>query len=56
MTDKKPNPGSDEAIKAGCTCPILDNEYGKGWMGDPNMFVFSHDCPLRGDGTYKSTG
>ena len=24
------NPGSREAVKAGCTCPVLDNEYGEG--------------------------
>lgn len=21
----KPNPGSDEAVAAGCTCPVMDN-------------------------------
>ena len=21
------NPGSDDAIKAGCTCPVLDNNH-----------------------------
>jgi len=26
----KPNPGSDEAIKLGCKCPVLDNEHGAG--------------------------
>ena len=25
-----PNPGSDAAIKQGCTCPVLDNSRGKG--------------------------
>lgn len=24
-----PNPGSDEAVAAGCTCPVLDNNRGK---------------------------
>lgn len=27
---KQPNPGSDEAIKAGCKCPVLDNGHGNG--------------------------
>jgi hypothetical protein len=26
----KPNPGTKEAIEAGCTCPVLDNNYGRG--------------------------
>jgi hypothetical protein len=25
-----PNPGSEEAIKAGCACPVIDNNHGKG--------------------------
>lgn len=28
--DDVPNPGSDEAIDRGCTCPILDNAHGAG--------------------------
>jgi hypothetical protein len=50
----KPNPGTKEAIEAGCTCPVMDNNYGKGipiktkdgtiqtayWMED--------NCPLHG--------
>lgn len=31
-----PNPGSPEAIKAGCTCPVMDNRRGQGVLsGDP---------------------
>ncbi len=27
-----PNPGSDEALDMGCTCAVLDNDYGNlGW-------------------------
>jgi hypothetical protein len=26
----KPNPGTKEAIDAGCICPVLDNNHGKG--------------------------
>ena len=44
--NKIPNPGSDEAIDQGCTCPVLDNSHGKGYMGIPNVFVFSGGCPL----------
>ncbi len=47
-----PNPGSDEAREKGCTCPVLDNGHGKGWMGgrtDENgatLFVRVEGCPL----------
>ena len=46
------NPGSDEARKAGCTCPVMDNCHGKGYMGgvkdeDGNtIFVISMNCPI----------
>lgn len=41
-----PNPGSDEAIKQGCICPVIDNAHGKGYMGKEGVFVFTGDCPL----------
>lgn len=47
------NPGSREAINAGCTCPVLDNGHGRGYMGGVNdpetgspIFVYSVACPL----------
>ena len=47
--DKKiPNPGSDEAIALGCSCPVMDNEYGKGYMGMEDTFIYSTACPLHG--------
>lgn len=45
---KNPNPGSDEAVKKGCTCPVMDNAYGKGTYrvdGRP-VFWINGDCPL----------
>ena len=43
----KPTPGSDEAIRQGCTCPVLDNQYGQGYYGGPSgTFVYSGLCPL----------
>lgn len=48
-TDKKPNPGSDEAIAMGCTCPVLDNGHGRGYMGQPGIFVYIEGCPLHGE-------
>lgn len=38
-------PGSDEALDAGCTCPVLDNTHGKGYM-ELGFFVIAADCPL----------
>lgn len=46
-----PNPGSPEATKAGCTCPVIDNHYGKGvpmGKGGAPLFWQSEKCPLHG--------
>ena len=40
-----PNPGSNEAIDQGCTCPVLDNCHGN--MPDGNYWI-TEDCPLHG--------
>lgn len=44
---KVPNPGSPEAVEAGCLCPVLDNHYGKG-AGDKSntQFWYNSSCPL----------
>lgn len=42
-----PNPGSREAVEAGCTCPVLDNCDGAGYLGGPD-FVMSSGCPIHG--------
>lgn len=41
-----PNPGSDEAVALGCTCPVLDNGRGGGAWGDPGLFWYSAGCPV----------
>lgn len=41
-----PNPGTRAAEQLGCTCPIVDNEYGRGWMGQKNVFVYTMGCPV----------
>jgi hypothetical protein len=46
--DEIPNPGSDAALKLGCTCPVLDNSHGWGYLGKKDQFVVKHDCPLHG--------
>jgi len=45
-TKQVPNPGSQEAVKAGCICAVLDNARGKGYYGQPGMFVITGGCPL----------
>lgn len=48
----EPNPGSPEAEKLGCTCPIIDNGHGRGYMGGvkdksgETMFVYTSGCPV----------
>lgn len=48
MNKKSPNPGSDEAIAQGCKCPVIDNCHGKGYMGIPDVFVYTENCPIHG--------
>jgi len=43
-----PPPGSDEAIKLGCRCAVLDNNHGRGAYivdGSP-VYWISGDCAL----------
>lgn len=40
----QPKPGSDEAIASGCTCPVMDNGHGRGFMGMTGVFVYNVDC------------
>ena len=42
------NPGSPEAMAAGCKCPRIDNHNGAGWMGKEGIFVMNSECPLHG--------
>ena len=41
-----PNPGSDEALALNCLCAVMDNGHGRGYMGQPNVFVINTDCKL----------
>lgn len=41
-----PNPGSDDAVAAGCTCPVMDNGRGRGYMGVAGLFWYSATCPV----------
>ena len=48
MTDITPGytPGSDAAVLDGCTCPVIDNGHGRGYMGIEGTYVMAEDCPL----------
>jgi len=44
-------PGTQEALDAGCLCPVLDNSHGKGYMGlgeERGLYVYNGECPIHG--------
>lgn len=47
------NPGSPEAKRLGCTCPVLDNSYGEGAIVegkvDTEQFYLDENCPIHTD-------
>ena len=46
-----PNPGSPEAVKEGCTCPVEKNRNGDGFMLHSDgqaIFVIELSCPIHG--------
>lgn len=50
MTDDavpvKPNPGSDEALSAGCLCPIDNNANGRMPPYPPDGWWITEGCPV----------
>ena len=49
MVDK-PNPGSEEALKQGCICAVLDNRHGLGAIDNKDgVFWVTEGCPLHDD-------
>lgn len=47
VQQKRPNPGSDAAIRLGCTCPVLDNHHGAGFpYGGKTCFWYTDGCPV----------
>lgn len=49
------NPGSPEAVKSGCCCPVIDNHRGKGLVvGGERMWWRNVDCPLHGTDAEES--
>jgi hypothetical protein len=39
-------PGSPEAVAKGCSCPIMDNGRGRGYMGQKNVFSINLECSI----------
>lgn len=44
--ENTPPPGSQEAIKLGCRCPVLDNGRGKGYLGIEGMYIYNSSCEV----------
>ena len=43
----EPHPGTNEAIEAGCLCPILDNRHGRGhFMAPDGVYGYNEGCPI----------
>ena len=58
MKPDTPNPGSPEAIKQGCTCPVKDNRMGEGftWGGLCGKFFYmTEGCPIHDINSLEST-
>ena len=47
---EEPYPGSDDAVAAGCTCPVDDNDAGVGWRLPDGSVTWDVKlaCPLHG--------
>lgn len=59
MSDNKPvvpPPGSAKAVTLLCTCPVMDNQYGRGYRyveaAKVRMYVVNADCPLHGSAAH----
>lgn len=41
-------PGGLEAVEKGCTCPVVDNNHGRGQphIGDEVIYFVAEDCPV----------
>lgn len=52
LNTRVPNPGTDEAREQGCKCPVMDNDYGRGWDGGGKEFIYNMDCELHSSGMW----
>lgn len=41
----KPKPGSPQAVKLGCSCPVMDNHHGEKADG---QYWINGGCPIHG--------
>jgi hypothetical protein len=52
MKTETPTPGSDAALKLGCTCGSMDNRRGRGCYLCPTtgemLFIINATCPVHG--------
>lgn len=48
MPSERPNPGSNEALDAGCICPVMDNNHGKYAPYPPDGWWIDPECPVHG--------
>ena len=51
-------PGSKAAAAVGCTCPVMDNNYGDGIGRDADhkiMYWIADDCPVHKQVATKDT-
>jgi len=39
-----------------CSCPVLDNAHGHGYMGQQGIYVYSENCPIHGSVIKKTLG
>ena len=39
-------PGSPEAVKRGCICPVIDNHHGRGCRDDGKRYITNPGCRL----------
>lgn len=47
---KAPNPGSEAALKLGCSCPVIDNHHGRGRpTHDGYLFIKDPACRIHED-------
>ena len=45
--ERRPNPGSAEAVAAGCICAVIDNHRGRGIpTKDGPTFWITEGCPV----------
>lgn len=41
--------GSQGAIiYGGCTCPVIDNNHGRGYRDQKGVYIYKKSCPLHG--------